>query len=54
MFAANPHLEMLLSGIFGTDWVAKAVKALYVLYAKYANVLIEKRTLVEESKIFMW
>ena len=32
----------------------KAMKALYALYAlcaKYANVLVEKRTLVEKSKI---
>ena len=24
LFAANPHQKMLLSGIFGTDWVANA------------------------------
>ena len=29
----------------------KAVKALNALYAKYANVLVEKRTLVVKSKI---
>ena len=29
----------------------KAMKALYALYAEYANVLVEKRTLVEKSKI---
>ena len=27
------------------------MKALYALYAEYANVLVEKRTLVEKSKI---
>ena len=26
------------------------MKALYALYAKYANVLVEKRTLVEKRK----
>ena len=29
----------------------KAMKALYALHAKYTNVLVEKRTLVEKSKI---
>ena len=29
----------------------KAMKALYALYAKYTNVLVEKRTPVEKSKI---
>ena len=29
----------------------KAMKALYALYTKYANVLVEKRTLIEKSKI---
>ena len=29
----------------------KAMKALYALYAKYVNFLVEKRTLVEKSKI---
>ena len=29
----------------------KALYALYALYAKYTNVLVEKRTLVEKSKI---
>ena len=29
----------------------KAMKALNALYAKYANVLVEKRTLVVKSKI---
>ena len=29
----------------------RAMKAFYALYAKYANVLIEKRTLIEKSKI---
>ena len=29
----------------------KAMKALYALYAKYTNVLVEKHTLVEKSKI---
>ena len=64
LIAANPHWKMLLSGIFGTNWVAnawkpwkpcipwKAIKALYALYAKYANVLVEKRTPVEKSKIW--
>ena len=28
-----------------------ALNALYALYAKYANVLVEKRTLVVKSKI---
>ena len=28
----------------------KAMKALYVLYAKYENVFIEKLTLVEKAK----
>ena len=30
----------------------KAMKALNALYAKYANVLVEKRSLVEKSKIW--
>ena len=30
----------------------KALNALYVLYAKYANVLVEKRKLVVKSKIW--
>ena len=29
----------------------KAMKALYALHAKYTNVLVKKRTLVEKSKI---
>ena len=32
-------------------YALKAMKALYALYAEYANVLVEKRTLVEKSKI---
>ena len=32
-------------------YALKAMKALYALYPKYANVLVEKRTLVEKSKI---
>ena len=34
-----------------TLYTFKAMKALYDLYARYAHVLVEKRTLVEKSKI---
>ena len=32
-------------------YALKAMKALYALYPKYANVLVEKLTLVEKNKI---
>ena len=32
-------------------YALKAMKALYAWHAKYANVLVEKRTFVEKSKI---
>ena len=31
-------------------YALKAMKALYALHAKYANVSVEKRTLVEKRK----
>ena len=44
-----PHLHVGINGL--SRQRLKAMKALNALYAKYANVLVEKRTLVVKSKI---
>ena len=44
-----PHLHVWTNGL--SRQRLKAMKALNALYAKYANVLVEKRTLVVKSKI---
>ena len=45
-----PHLHVGTNGL--SRQRLKAMKALNALYAKYANVLVEKRTLVVKSKIW--
>ena len=49
LFAAKNVIERYLWNGLGRECL-KAMKALYVLYAKYENVFIEKLTLVEKAK----
>ena len=48
-YCSRPIHAKIISGL--SRQRLKAMKALNALYAKYANVLVEKRTLVVKSKI---